>query len=401
MSTQVTLYHRTSSGKIKVWTIEISGNVVTRTWGMREGKMQNTVEKFAANSKMSATEVAQFNFDRAIRFKKEEGYTSNLASVRTSSVMDDDDMEKAFASGELPDAFAPAKPISSIPRDEAIERAANGEFCIQRKRDGRRAYAMWSNEGNLTLWSRKIEDITDRFPFLVRTLAVEFSEFYDTILDMEIVVDRDGSDDFRAVGTVATALPAKAAARERELPVKAYIFDVLYFKGVASYSLPYRQRYNKILSILPHDNGVILPPKTFASLEKAEAMVKENGWEGLVLWEWDSPTVIRMDGKETRTNCYKFKVVETRDFVAYDFEYGNGKNAGVMGSLMLRNKQGKFVGMCGGGFTDEQRKWFASKRAKFPMVVEVEFDKQEPDSLKLRFPVFVRIRDDKKVEEVD
>jgi hypothetical protein len=70
-------------------------------------------------------------------------------------------------------------------------------------------------------------------------------------------------------------------------------------------------------------------------LTDAIAMVDDRGWEGLVLWNSSEGTVIQMNGKPKRTNCYKLKPVQEDDFVAVGYELGKGRNSNVVGNLKL------------------------------------------------------------------
>jgi ATP-dependent DNA ligase len=92
------------------------------------------------------------------------------------------------------------------------------------------------------------------------------------------------------------------------------------------------------------------------------------------------------------------------DFVATDFEYGKGRNSKVVGALNLSayDKTGirnsvhlVSLGNVGTGFDDVTRK--AALKWTYPCVVEVKYEKMSETGL--RFPSFLRKRDDKKPRE--
>jgi hypothetical protein len=68
---------------------------------------------------------------------------------------------------------------------------------------------------------------------------------------------------------------------------------------------------------------------------------------------------------------------------------GSGKLEGILGALILEFS-GKKVHV-GGGYTDAQRMTFLKE---MPGRMEVGFQEVTPDA-SLRFPVFVRVHDDK------
>lgn len=68
---------------------------------------------------------------------------------------------------------------------------------------------------------------------------------------------------------------------------------------------------------------------------------------------------------------------------------GTGKYAGMLGALIVDN--GKAEVEVGSGFTDAERREFWENP---PECIEIKYQEELPSG-SLRFPVFVRARDDK------
>jgi ATP-dependent DNA ligase len=143
--------------------------------------------------------------------------------------------------------FVPAKPINDMTEEELRDLDRAGRLIIQRKRDGRRHLVLKTRDGNIRIYSRRMEELTDHMPLVRDALAVEPIP-NGTILDGEIIVDRDGTDDFRATGTFTNpkTKPEKAAAASMALPVKFVLFDVLFLSGCTHWNQDYSVRWQTV-----------------------------------------------------------------------------------------------------------------------------------------------------------
>jgi bifunctional non-homologous end joining protein LigD len=303
--------------------------------------------------------------------------------------------------------FVPAKPINDMTEEELRDLDRAGRLIIQRKRDGRRHLVLKTRDGNIRIYSRRMEELTDHMPLVRDALAV-LPIPNGTILDGEIIVDRDGTDDFRATGTFTNpkTKPEKAAAASMALPVKFVLFDVLFLSGCTHWNQDYSVRWQTCNEIAGWDEtGIIVTPQSFTmDLADCQKMVRDLGWEGLVCWIKDQHTIVREGGNPKRTNCVKWKPIKEGDFIATGFYLGSGELSNVVGGLSLEeiDPNDKLFGMrrdCGNvgtGFDAELRK--EALTWDYPCVVEIKYDCQQPSG-KLRFPVFVRKRDDKAIDE--
>jgi bifunctional non-homologous end joining protein LigD len=403
LSKKVTLYHRASGGRVKVWSVYTDADRarVYREWGLLDGTTQQTHDDMASRGVMGTLsykaplEVMREQVARLIKQKSEEGYVPLLADVR-DTVQEEGVLD--FTS--LPDAFAPAKPVADVDIESLMEWDAEGLLLKQRKRDGERLFGLITPQQKVRLYTRRLKEVTANMPRIVRAFqALTLPPC--TVLDMEAIVDRDGDDDFRAVAGITRAKPDKAAAREAVEPFKVMLFDVLFWDGTPKWKQPYLDRYARVKRLAPGSGDlteydIIAPSVIHEPFEDACDRVRKNHWEGLVCWRTDEASVLQMNGHPKRCNAYKWKPIQNGDFVAVDYELGTGRHAAQVGALFLAEYvDGVLVeiGKCGTGFDDETRK--AALSWRYPCVVEVNYDKQEEDSGALRFPVFVRRRPDK------
>ena len=398
---EVTLYRRNSNKTVSFWNGIRRGNQVVRRWGILDGKIQSTFNNFGPIQNKSPLRVATECFERLIKGRIESGFVYDLGEVRETNEVQSSDM--GFES--LPLSFAPQKPIQAPPAPGCTKTR-----IILRKRDGQRHYVLVTPSGRIRLYSCKMKDVTTKFPLTLSALA-KLKLPTCTVLDGEIICDRNGKDDFRSTNKVCRALPAEAAKNEAALPIRYMVFDLLYYKELDAYKWNYQSRYNLLTHQIPfskanRSNRVYLA-KSWDRMEDAVNAAKRLGWEGLVLWDADAPNQLRMDGKFARHGSNKWKPVKEGDFIALGWLPGSGKNSKIMGKLRIAEfqwdkklKTWVIVEICnvGGGFKQIERT--EAMTWEYPCVVQLEYNLQQPDTRALREPVFIRKRPDKTIEDM-
>jgi DNA ligase-1 len=327
--------------------------------------------------------------------------------------------------------------------------------AVEDKYDGIRAQAHISgrsDEPQVRLFSRTLDNITGSFPELVPALA-SFSD--DLILDGEIVAWSSAGDVGRALpfAQLQRRLGRKAVSDEllRAVPVAYVAFDVLYAEGELTLDRPLRERaaqldrvfaaarrtvpvavrraqgaltFEPAVDVEPNpDAEVIRAPASRADhvneLEQQFEAALTRGNEGLMVKDLESPYAPGRRGK----SWLKLKrELATLDVVVTAVEWGHGKRAGVLSDYTFAVRDGQRlvnVGKAYSGLTDaeiaEMTRWFQEhtltdegwRRTVEPKIVlEVAFnavmrsDRHE-SGYALRFPRILRIRSDKPVEEVD
>jgi DNA ligase-1 len=262
------------------------------------------------------------------------------------------------------------KPVHSqlaerLPSAEAII-AKMGVVVAQYKYDGLRAQIHKDGQ-QVTIFSRNLEDQSHMFPELIAgTLGQVRAE--RAILDAEALAYNATSEEF---------LPFQETTRRRrkhgiealaeQLPLKAFVFDILYKDGVSLLDTPLAERL-KILeeTIHPADDTLMRTAShTVSDAHTLTLLFDEaisKGLEGLVVKKQES----RYEAGARNFNWVKLKrhsagaLNDTIDCVLLGYLYGRGKRAALgAGSLLVGlydPEQDQFVTVTkiGTGLSDEQ-----------------------------------------------
>ncbi|RLF95225.1 DNA ligase, partial [Thermococci archaeon] len=221
----------------------------------------------------------------------------------------------------------------------------------------------------------------------------------------------------------------------RELPIQFHAFDVLYSEGVEKIDLPYEERRKTLEEIIEQKEGKFHVVERIISDDEKEIKDFLNyslslGHEGLLAKDLNSPYRV---GKREFLWLKVKPGGDTLDLVVVGAFYGKGKRAGVFGSYLLAARDEESdklltVSKLGSGFTDDELKELTEKFKSLVMkrkpgileaeiephvwiepkiVFEVMFEEiqkspeeKHTSGFGLRFPRFVRIREDKGVEEI-
>jgi bifunctional non-homologous end joining protein LigD len=295
-------------------------------------------------------------------------------------------------------------------------------WAYEFKWDGVRALARVEG-GRVDLLARSGQDITVTYPEL-RALGEELGST-QALLDGEIVAMRDGRPSFAALqNRMHVSNVAQARRLAEQLPVTYLIFDVLHLNGRSTLGLPYADRRSLLESLeldgprwqtapsFPGDGALILQT------------AREQRLEGLVAKRLTS----RYHPGRRSPDWIKITTDRVAEVVIGGWRPGNGRRAGLVGSLMLGipSPEGdglRYVGQVGTGFTDEalrlmteRLKTLASTRSPFvtpipperargarwvepELVGEVLFREWTPDG-RMRLPSWRGLRPDKTPADV-
>ena len=262
------------------------------------------------------------------------------------------------------------KPVHSqlaerLPSAEAII-AKMGTVVAQYKYDGLRAQIHKDGE-HVTIFSRNLEDQSHMFPELMEGTRKQI-QAESVILDAEALAYNATSEEF---------LPFQETTRRRrkhgiealaeQLPLKAFVFDILYKDGVSLLDSPLVERL-KILEQTMHPTDETLMLTASHQIEDANALILlfdeaiSKGLEGLVVKKPES----RYEAGARNFNWVKLKrhsagaLGDTIDCVLLGYLFGRGKRAALgAGSLLVGlydPKQDLFVTVTkiGTGLSDEQ-----------------------------------------------
>ncbi|PYK38710.1 MAG: ATP-dependent DNA ligase [Verrucomicrobia bacterium] len=300
---------------------------------------------------------------------------------------------------------------------------ASGDWIYELKFDGIRLIAVKTDK-KVSLLSRNENELAARFPEIVE--AIKNLPARECLIDGEVVaLDEEGRSSFQLL-----------QAREMEgqkSPVYFYAFDLLQLDGKSLLALPLEARKN-VLEKLCADAG---DPVRYSGNIGREAKplleeVKRRGLEGIIGKQRNS---VYEPGRRSGA-WIKLKCVNEQEFVigGYTPPQGSRKYFGAILVGYYDNKKLVFAGKVGTGFTVKSlsmlhKKFRAQERSDCPFVdlpskqngewvqgitpsmvrkmhwlnpvfvCEIKFAEWTRDK-KLRAPVFLGLREDKKPSDV-
>jgi DNA ligase-1 len=292
----------------------------------------------------------------------------------------------------------------------------HGQIAAEFKYDGSRF--QFHKKGNWArLYSRRLEDVTAALPDVIEKLIT--STTHDVILDGEVIAMKEGKPmPFQSVLRRFRRRHDIAEAQDA-IEMVPNVFDILYLDGETLIDLPLEKRRQRLESVL---NRHIAPQVVSSDPQEIERTYKEAleaGHEGIMIKVPASPYSPGQRGK----NWIKIKPdVDTLDLAVIGGEWGEGKRAHVFGSFLVAcQDQGKLIALSrvATGFSDEQlvevydllkdrviKK--SGKEVSFEpdLVFEVGYSELQVSptyegGFALRFPRFIRIRDDKNITDVE
>ncbi len=258
---------------------------------------------------------------------------------------------------------------------------------------------------------------TVSFPDLARALAA--LPYEGLVLDGEVtILDREGRPDFhRLQQRGRLSRPADAERAAVRMPAVYFVFDLLGFEGLDLRPLPLTRRKEILRRILPRAGPLRFADHVADRGEDFYAAVRGMGLEGMVAKKADAPY---RGGRSP--SWVKVRVDRVGDFAVVGFTLPEGSRTGFRALHLATLDGGRrvYVGRVGSGFSEVQLKEIRAlvdeKRIPEPpcsgemptgaeqvwveprRVAEVRFTEYSPAG-HLRFPVFLRLRNDKQVDD--
>ncbi|HEX5272164.1 MAG TPA: hypothetical protein VFW33_16825, partial [Gemmataceae bacterium] len=298
----------------------------------------------------------------------------------------------------------------------------DGPAAVEWKLDGIRVQAHLAG-GAVRLFTRSLDDITDRLPEVVTALAA--LPVRDAVFDGELIALRADGRPYAFQDTASRAASEvdalKAAKQGAAVPLSLFLFDVLHLDGADLVDEPDAERHAALASVVP--TAMLMPRLVTESADEAAEFFADavrRGHEGVVVKSLTTPYVAGRRG----AGWIKVKPRHTLDLVVLAVEWGHGRRQGWLSNLHLgaRDPEGGgwvMLGKTFKGLTDELLTWQTARFLELEdhrddwtvyvhpeQVVEIAFDGVQrspryPGGVALRFARVLRYRDDKTAGEAD
>ncbi len=289
------------------------------------------------------------------------------------------------------------------------------EPAVEWKYDGFRI-AVHKDGSKIKIFSRRLDDVTRQFPDIV-SMVKENVNAKKCVIEGEAV----------AVDTKGNPLPFQSLSRRiqrkheiekmvKSIPVQVNMFDVIYYNG-SWMEKPLKERWQKLKEITKETKSFRLADHIETKDHgKADAFYRKAlaaGQEGVIVKNLRAKY---QPGKRVGYWLKVKEIMEPLDLVVTGAEWGEGKRARWMGSLILAARQGdEFVetGRMASGLTEAQMDDLTKElkplilgedgkvvKLKPKIVVEVGYEEIQkspkyPSGYALRFPKLLRLRPDK------
>ena len=385
---------------------------------MRHGVAAGVMIKAIAQAAGATLKLAR----RASMFSGDLGELARVALTKGKEGLQEIDLR----------LFGPIEPmLAGLAKDlQQVFTEHDGKSVLEYKYDGARVQIHKKGD-QVAIFSRQLSNVTASLPEII-DLTKESVVADEAILDGEVVAfDCFALGDPRT-GEGGKPMPFQDLMRRfkrvheidsvmLEVPIKLYLFDLMYLNGRSLIDVPYEQRW----ALLAETCGDEFLAERIITGEISEAeeflnRAMELGHEGLMAKSLTSDYAPGARGKK----WFKIKPAVTLDVVIIAGEWGHGRRGGWLSNyhLAVRDEEsGEYlvVGKTFKGFTDKEfvemtRNLQAIKTSednvavyvKPEIVVEVAYNEIQKSphyksGFALRFARITRIRDDKNPQQAD
>jgi ATP-dependent DNA ligase len=217
----------------------------------------------------------------------------------------------------------------------------------------------------ITIFSRNLESMTDMFPEIVEAAKKELKSKECIVEGEALAVNEETNEFFPFQITIQRKRKYDIEEKAKELPLKLFLFDVMYVDGKNVMAKPFHER-RKILSALITGKGTIETTKGIITDQSKEIdqFFNENvsaGLEGIVCKDLNAPYIAgaRKFAWIKLKRSYKGELQDSVDLVILGFYKGKGKRTEFgLGGLLAgvydeERDEFKSITRIGTGFSEQ------------------------------------------------
>jgi DNA ligase-1 len=252
-----------------------------------------------------------------------------------------------------------------------------GRCAAEYKYDGIRVQAHRTADGNLELYTRRLDRVSTQFPEVVKLLQQHLGP-REAILEGEVVAFDPASGELRPFQDVMFRRRKYGITEAvSDYPVSMFCFELLYADGQDLTRLPYLERRAALAKAITTSDRMRLTTAEQVSdepeLERMFEQAVAEGCEGLICkslsdsvgyqagargWSWIK---LKRD--------YRSELSDTLDLVVVGGLAGRGRRAGIYGALLLAvydtdGERFQTICKCGTGFSDAELAALPAKLAR-------------------------------------
>lgn len=247
---------------------------------------------------------------------------------------------------------------------EEILEKLGGRCAAEYKYDGERVQAH-IRRGMVSLFSRRLENISDQYPDAVELLG-KHVKAKTAIIEGECVAIDSDTGEMRAFQELMHRRRKYEIKKAiEEYPVSLFMFDALFVDGKDLTLEPYPNRRKMLERVIEKGDRMKIANSIITDnvegLERFFFEAIEEGCEGLVCKSVAADSVYQAGARGwlwiKYKRDYKSEMKDTVDLVVVGAFYGRGKRAGTYGAMLLaaynpESDTFETVTKCGTGFTD-------------------------------------------------
>lgn len=406
--------------------------------GLGEGVLRDSIVwAFFSNNAGVSYDIA---VNELLFEKSREDYEKYVSLVQSAIDVVNDFGEVALAakkrgeSGLRELSIAVGKPVKAMLFQKALGIAdafltVGSPAAVEEKYDGFRLQIHKSDK-KIVLFTRRLENVTAQFPDVANSVLLCVNS-RECILDAEIVGVDAKTGRYLPFQDISQRIKRKYDISEMSsmFPVRVRVFDILFCDGINLINAPFIERRAVLKSIVNESKEFGLAHQLVTSdISAAERFYKQSlasGNEGIMVKNLQG---IYKPGSRVGFGVKVKPVMDTLEVVIVGAEWGEGKRGSWLSSFIIAvrdSKTGNFVeigrvgtgikekpeeGVSFGQLTDLLRPLIMQEKAREvyvrpELVIEVDYEEIQrsptySSNFALRFPRFVRLREDRSANDI-